>query len=306
MTRVAICGGAELRSTCDVLGLEPATSSPRLVLVDLRVADAAAEAAVFSADIPRIVIATPEQAGLLAALGSDRTLVAASADTADIGPLVARSLPHAVPERTRVVTLTAARGGTGRTLCAANLARRLAADRTVVAIDCTGTGALGWWLGVDPRSWSELEALAGELRAEHIELVATTAAPRLSIVGGAPAPPSADVLAMTIAAARELADLVLIDAPLLPDERARVATARSDRILVLSYADAASRAALASADVPTAAWVIGSQDRIDDAFRVLPRDEDAVANGLATRGRIGGALGRAYDELAELLAIDAT
>jgi Mrp family chromosome partitioning ATPase len=276
------------------------------VLVDLRVADAAARAAAFSADIPRIVIATPEQAGLLAALGGGRMQVAASADAADIGPLVARSLPHAVAERTRVVTLTAARGGTGRTLCAANLARRLATDRTVVAIDGTGTGALGWWLGVDPRPWSELEALAGEIRAEHIELVSTAVAPRLSIVGGAPLPPSADVLAMTIAAAREIGDLVLIDAPLLPDERARMATATSDRVLVLSYADAASRAALSSADVPAAAWLIGSQDRVDQSFRLLPRDEQAVADALATRRSLGGALGRAYDELAELLAIDAT
>ena len=306
MTQVAICGGAELRAACAALGLEPATVSPRLVLVDLRTPDAAARAAAFPAGIPRIVVATPEQADLLAALGSDRALVATSADAAAIGPLVARSLPQAVPQRTRVLTLTAARGGTGRTLCAANLARRLATDRTIVAIDATGTGALGWWLGVDPRPWSELEALAGELRAEHVALVATAVATRLSIVGGTPAPPSTDVLATTVAVARELADLVLIDAPLLPDERARLALARSDRNLVLSYADAASRAALASADVPETAWLIGSQDHIDDAFRVLPRDEAAVADALATRGRIGGALGRAYDDLAELLAIDAT
>ena len=309
MTAVAICGGAELRAACDVLGLDPATARPRLVLVDLRVEGAAASAAAFAADIPRIVIGTPEQTTLLAALGGDRLLVATSADAAAVGPLVARAFPAAVPERTRVVTLTAARGGTGRTLCAANLARRLAGDRAVVAIDGTGTGALGWWLGVDPRPWSELEALAGELRAEHVELVAALAAPRLSIVGGAPALPSADVLAMTIAAARERADLVLIDAPPLPDERARVAATRSDRVLVLSYADPPSRAALASADVPAGAWIIGSQceaDQIDDAFRVLPRDEGAIADALGARERVGGALGRAYDELAELLAIDAT
>jgi Mrp family chromosome partitioning ATPase len=309
LTAVAICGGAELHSACDVLGLEPATSQPGLVLVDLRLEDAVASAAAFAADIPRIVIGTPEQIALLAALGGDRLLAATSADAAVIGPLVAQALPQAMPERTRVVTLTAARGGTGRTLCAANLARRLAGDRAVVAIDGTGTGALGWWLGVDPRPWSELEALAGELRAEHVELVAASAAPRLSVVGGAPALPSADVLGLTIAAARERADLVLIDAPLLQDERARVAAARSDRVLVLSYADAPSRAALASADVPAGAWIIGSQCQagpIEDAFRVLPRDEGAIADALGTRGRVGGALGRTYDELAELLAIDAT
>ena len=275
------------------------------MLVDLRVPDALARAAAFSSAVTRIVVATPEQAALLAALGGD-TLVAPSADAADIGPLVARALPHTVPERTRVVILTAARGGVGRTVCAANLARRLAADRTVVAIDGTGTGLLGWWLGAEPRPWTELEALAGELRAEHVELVATTIGPRLSIVGGPSASPSGAVLSTTIAVARDIADVVLVDAPLLADERAHVSIARGDRVLILSYADAASVAALASADVPRSAWLIGSQDRIDDAFRILPRDEAAIADAVATRGRVGGALGRAYDDLAELLAIDAT
>ena len=82
--------------------------------------------------------------------------------------------------------------------------------------------------------------------------------------------------------------------------------ARSDRTLVLSYADAASRAALAAADVPEDAWIIGSQDHVGESFRTLPRGEPAIADALAARGRIGGALGRAYDDLAELLAIDAT
>jgi Mrp family chromosome partitioning ATPase len=309
LTAVAICGGSELRTACEVLGLEDTGSRPRLVLVDLRVADAARTAAAFEAQIPRIVIGTPDQTGLLAALGDDRVLVASSTDPAVLGPLVVRALPRVVRDRTRVVTVTAARGGAGRTLCAANLARRLARDRTVMAIDATGSGALGWWLAVEPRPWADLEALAGELRAEHVELVATPAAPRLAVVGGAPTLPSADVLAMTIAAAREQADLVLIAAPALPDDRARTAAARSDRVLVLSYADAASRAALASADVPAGAWIIGSQcqsEPIADAFRLLPRDERAIADALATQGRAGGALGRAYDELAELLAIDAT
>ncbi|HTJ59708.1 MAG TPA: cellulose synthase operon protein YhjQ/BcsQ [Candidatus Saccharimonadales bacterium] len=308
MTTVAICGGAELRTACEVLGLEDTGSRPRLVLVDLRVADAARAAAAFEAQIPRVVIGTPDQTGPLAALGDDRVLIAGSSDPAVLGPLVVRALPRAARDRTRVITLTTARGGTGRTLCAANLARRLAADRTVLAVDATGTGALGWWLAVEPRPWADLEALAGELRPEHVELVATPAAPRLAVVGGAPTLPSPDLLAMTIAAARERADLVLIDAPALPDDRSRTAVARSDRVLVLSYADPASTAVLLSADVPVGAWIIGSQcqsEPIADAFRVLPRDERAVADALTTRGRAGGALGRAYDELAELLAIDA-
>ena len=306
MTRVAICGGPELRHACEVLGLEDSRSAPRLVLVDLRLADEAVRAAAFSADLPRIVVATQEQASVVAAIGGSRVLVAASADPAELGPLVERSLPRTASERTKVITLTAARGGTGRTLCAANLARRLAADRTVIALDGTGTGALAWWLGADARPWAELEALAGELRAEHVELVATTVTSRLSVVGGAPAMPSADALVTTTAAARELADVVLIDAPLLGDERARAACAGSDRTFVFSYADAASRASLAAADVPAAAWIVGAQGPLDEAFRSLPRDERSVAEALRDRGRIGGALGRAYDDLAELLAIDAT
>jgi Mrp family chromosome partitioning ATPase len=309
MTAVAICGGPELRSACEVLGLEDTGSRPRLVLVDLREADAARAAAAFEPQIPRVVIGTPDQTGLLAALGDDRVLIAGSTEPAVLGPLVARALPRVARERTRVITVTAARGGTGRTLCVANLARRLATDRTVLAIDATGTGALGWWLAVEARPWADLETLAGELRAEHVELVASAVAPRLAVVGGAPSLPSGEVLAMTIAAAREQSDLVLIDAPPLPDDRARMAAGRSDRVLVLSYADAASRAALAAADVPAGAWIIGSQcqsDPIGDAFRLLPRDERSIGDALGTRGRAGGTLGRAYDELAELLAIDAT
>lgn len=306
MTQVAICGGDELHAACEILGLEPARRVPRLVIVDLRVSGAARDASAFPAEIPRIVIATDEQAASFAALGAARIHVAASADPAVIGPLVARSLPAPVRDRTRIVTLTAARGGTGRTMCAAALARRLAADRAVLAIDATGTGALGWWLGVAPRSWSELEALVGELRDEHVELVATAVAPRLSLVGGPPAMPSGPVLEATISAARALADIVLVDAPLLSDERARLAAARSDRLLVFSYADPVSRAALAEADVPADAWLVASQAPLDDAFRILPRDERAVALALSRRQPIGGALGGAYDELGELLVIDAT
>src|SRR5207247_3721930 len=124
--------------------------------------------------------------------------------------------------------------GSGRTVCAAGLARRLASDRTVLAIDATGTGMLGWWLGAAPRAWSELEALAGELRDEHVALVASAITPRLSLVGGPPAIPSGAVLEATILAARSLADVVLVDAPLLSDGRARIAAARSDRVLLLS------------------------------------------------------------------------
>lgn len=305
MIRVAICGGDELRASCVALGLEE-SSAPRVVLADLRHSGAAEQAASYPAAIPRILIAAPEQAAWLMALGATTCKVASSAAPESIGPLIAELVPSPVRERTRVITLTAARGGVGRTLCAANLARRLAAAGSVLALDATGTGALGWWLGVEARPWSELEVLAAELRAEHVQLVATPVEPRLTIVGGAPAAPSLEALTATIGVARTLADLVVVDAPTLADHRAQACVARSDRALVLSYADPASLAALAATVVPESAWLIGSQAAIDGAFRVLPRDERAIGDALTRRGLSAGPLGRAYDELAELLAIDAS
>lgn len=305
MTRVAICGGDELRSACAVLELE-ASATPRLVLVDLRCPGAAREAAAFPADVPRVLIASAEQRACLGALGADGIAVVESADPAAIGPLIERLLPRPARDRTRVVTFTAARGGVGRTLGAANVARRLAGSCSVMAIDATGTGALGWWLGVAPRPWAELEVLSGELRAEHVELVATTVTARLSVVGGAPGAPTLGTLEATVAAARTLADIVVIDAPLLADERGRACAALGDRVLVLSYGDAASLATLTTAELPESSWIVGSQGPVTEAFRVLPRDERAVGEMLERRGPVAGALGRAYDELADLLAIDAT
>ncbi|HEX9494970.1 MAG TPA: cellulose synthase operon protein YhjQ/BcsQ [Candidatus Limnocylindria bacterium] len=304
MTRAAICGGEELRSACDVLQLE-SSNAPRIVLVDLREPGAAAEAARFGTEIPRIVIADAEQSAVIGAFGG-AALVATSADPAVLGPLVARAIPRATRERTRVVSLTAARGGTGRTMAAANLAQRLAEMCTVLAVDATGTGALGWWLRAEPRPWAELEVLAGELRPEHLELVRSAVGARLSIVGGAPTAPSPAVLLAVIAAAQQIADVVLVDLPLLADERSRQALSRSDRRLVLAYPDAASTAALSTAELPADPWIVAAQGPIDGAFRVLPRDEDSVADAIARSGVVGGALGRAYDELAELLAIDAS
>lgn len=306
MIRVAACGGDELDATCALLGLTIETAAPRLVLVDLRWPGAASRAAALPPDLPRIFIATSDQAECLGALGASAAMVAASTDPAVVGPLVARALPRPARERTRVVAVTAARGGTGRTLCVANLARRLAEAATVLAIDATGTGALGWWLGADPRPWSELELLSGELGREHVELVASSVAPRLTILGGAPRAPSLAVLGPAIAAAGQLADIVILDVPLLADERGRACAARADRALVLSYADPASLAMLALADLPQGAWLLGSQDIVESAFRVLPRDERAIGDAISARVAVGGALGRAYDELAELISIDAT
>ena len=69
MTRAAIFGGDDLRSACEVLGLE-ASPSPRLVLVDLRWAGAAEEAAWRTAGV------SLEAAGALADGFNDRPMAA--------------------------------------------------------------------------------------------------------------------------------------------------------------------------------------------------------------------------------------
>ncbi|MGH2490030.1 MAG: hypothetical protein ACRDF9_00855, partial [Candidatus Limnocylindria bacterium] len=108
-----------------------------------------------------------------------------------------------------------------------------------------------------------------------------------------------------------LAELVLVDAPVLADERCRALAALADRVLVVSYDDPLSLVTLDVCEVPNDAWLVASQSRIARigeraAFRALPRDEAAVSAALPGRRAVGGALGRAYDELAELIALDAS
>jgi len=79
----------------------------------------------------------------------------------------------------------------------------------------------------------------------------------------------------------------------------------------MSYEDPISVAALASADIPETAWLIASQSAATslggrDVFRALPRAESVIAAAMSRPGALGGALGKAYDELAEIIAIDVT
>ncbi|HEV8229034.1 MAG TPA: hypothetical protein VGQ86_03670 [Candidatus Limnocylindria bacterium] len=308
--RVAICGGADLRAAAAVLGLEPAENGRAdLVLVDLRDGTYCALAAAIDTRVPRVVVADEQQRALAAALGYDAAAIATSCDPAALGPLVVGALPRAKRRSTRVVVATAVRGGVGRTLLIANLARRLAARLSVAAIDATGSGALGWWLACAPRPWTELEGLADELTAEHLAIVAADAG-GARVIGGAASAPTSALAASAVRAAASLAEIVLVDAPALGDERARALASLADRVLLLSYDDAPSIASLDAAEVPAEIWLVASQARQPrvgerEAFRALPRDEPAVASAIAERRGVGGALGRAYDELAELIAIDA-
>jgi hypothetical protein len=104
--------------------------------------------------------------------------------------------------------------------------------------------------------------------------------------------------------------MVLIDAPPLADERTTLLAGAVDRVLVTTYDDPVSVAAMSAADVPAEAWIIVSQSAATaiagrDVFRALPRAADAIAAAAIRSAAIGGPLGRAYDELADLLAIDA-
>jgi Mrp family chromosome partitioning ATPase len=309
--RAAIYGGDDLRSAAAALGLEPCEAGrPDLVLVDLRDPSACVAAAALESGIPRVAVAGDEERALAAALGYDASSIAATCEPAALGPLVVAALPRTPRRATRVVVITATRGGVGRTLLVANLARRLASRLRVAAIDATGTGALGWWLRCAPRAWTELEGLTDELTGEHLAVVATESV-GLRVIGGAPVAPTRALAESTVRAATSLVELVLVDAPLLADERARALASLADRVIVVSYDDPLSIATLDASEVSSDVWLVASQSRTPRvgehaAFRALPRDEAAVGAALSGRGAAGGALGRAYHELAELIALDAS
>jgi hypothetical protein len=310
--RVVLHGGSELASAADVLGLIAVDAARAdLALVDLRTSEALAQAATLAPELPRVVVLSDDQVGLAEALGVPRRSVATSCEAAVLGPLIAATLPPAKRRSTRSVLVTSARGGAGRSLLVANLARRVAAFRTTLCLDLTGDGTLSWWLGVTAGSWSDLEDLTDELTAEHLGVVATDAGPGLRLIGGPPYAPSVRLTQSVFRAALELSEIVFVDAPTLANERTRRLVGSVDRMLVLSYDDPISTAALASADVPDGAWLVASQSTATilggrDVFRALPRAEAAIAAATSRPGALGGPLGKAYDDLAELIAIDAT
>ncbi|TMC71844.1 MAG: hypothetical protein E6J13_06390 [Chloroflexi bacterium] len=310
--RIALFGGPELASAAEVLGLISVEAARAdLALVDLRDGQSLARASSLAPELPRVVILSEDQLALASALGVPGRSVATSCEPAVLGPLIAATLPPARRGSTRSILVTSARGGAGRSLLVANLARRLPALRTTMCLDLTGDGTLSWWLGVTAAGWADLEDLADELTAEHLGVVATEAAPGLRVVGGPPYGPSIRLAQSAFRAALELSEIVLIDAPILADERTRRLIGSVDRVIVMSYDDPISIAALASADVPEGAWVIASQSLATsiagrEVFRALPRAESAIAAATTRPSALDGVLGRAYDELAEVVGIDAT
>lgn len=309
--RVAVFGGPDTRAGVLALGLEPVTEDPEIALIDARDRDAVGSAAGLPAHIPRVVIVFDTDRPIITALGIDPSHVVSSAEPAVLGPALMRLRPQRSRAATRVVVVTGVRGGVGRSLLAANLALRISSRMRVCIVDATGQGAVSWWLRCAPRPWTEFEGLVDELTADHLAVMAEETSSGMRVIGGTPSGPTPLLLASTLRAASGLADLVIVDAPLRNDPLTRVAASLADRVFVLAYDDPWSKLML-DADPPTEQeWLMASQMKVASlngrrAFRALPRDESSVASAVASRGPLTGALGKAYDELADLLVIDAT
>ena len=308
-TRIAVFGPQPLRDAVATCGFEPADDGA-VAVVDATDAEAMVRAAELTATTPRIIVAPPELHASLRAFGTDPLRIVAEPRAAAIGPVIAHLLPERARPTTRVVVVTGVRGGVGRTLLATNLARRLAGAHRVCLVDATGSGAAAWWLRVAAPSWSTLEGLAEEMSPEHLAVVAHEAAPGLHLVGAGYAAPSAAVIRATVRAAATSHDVVIVDAPGVHDSLTASLRKVADRWLVLAYDDPISADTIA-ASLESADWLIAAQsaDRrlgMHDVFRALPRDEGAIAAAFAARAAVRGRLGRAYDELAEILAVDAS
>lgn len=302
MTRVAICG-PELAPAAETLGLEIVADRPDVVLLDLADPEAIVRAGEIDPVVPRIVAPSRDQEPLLRALGSGPFLVAASRSCSAIGPLIAKAAPQSARRPTRVIAITGTAGGCGRTLLTVNLAVRLA-TRSVIVVDLTGSGSAAMRLGLEAPSWSELEGLVAELTPEQIAVIAAER-DGVRVAGGAGAMPSAALAVAAVRAAAGIAELVIVDAPVLPDERALAVCATAERVLLV-VPDGASVPAVPSFGE---AWIIASRALVDrlggrEAFHSLPDDPRSVRAATRDGAFVGGRLGRAYDELAEVIAID--
>jgi hypothetical protein len=306
--RALALGSEELRSCLEPLGLVLDLTDPEVVLVDADDADAVAIAAGANGSIPRIFVASSARADLLRAAGA-AYVVARPFSPSTIGPALL-AIERATARPPRTFLFLSASGATGRTSLVANIGLRLARRTPVVIIDATGTGALGWRLGLPVAPWSDLTAVGDELSEAQLRLAAGEREGAL-VVGGSGAF-TEEQLARVIAVGRGLG-VVLVDGPAHWLLGASLVE-RADRILVSANPDPASvalTAALCAGALARGAQLVVSQAREADvadlraafghapAF-LLPRDERACAEALRRRGPTGGALGRAYDAIAEI------
>jgi hypothetical protein len=309
--RVAACGNEEIRESLVVLGFEPVEERADVVVVDLRDPNALALAAALDGRAPRVFVAGTAERQVCAAIGTDLARVVGSVDPAVLGPALMAALPARSRSATRIVVVSATRGGLGRTLFAANIAMRLSGTLHVAVADVTGTGAAAWWLGADAQPWSAIAGLADELTPEQLAVLAEEIRPGLRVIGGASRAPDAHLATSVIGAATALDDLVVVDAPLVSSPLIEALRERADRMLLFAYDDECSLRALSLAPPEESVWVLASQSRAERLgdhriFRNLPRDEGSAGAALRTRDRVKGQLGRAYDEIAEIMRIDAS
>lgn len=307
MTRALVLGDA-LITPASLLGLDLVADGPEIILVDLSDEAAVTSAAGIHPMVPRLAVAGTVQAAFIQALGRGGFELVTRAEPAAMGPLIARLAPRPARSATRLVVVTGVAGGCGRTLLAVNLALRLATRGSVALVDLTGSGSASWWLRVAAAPWAEIEGVASELTPEHLAVVASERG-RVRVIGGAGSVPSAELGLATTRASLGLADIVVVDGPPLLDERTRVIVGLADRVLVVATDDPWSAAQLAAASRDH--WFIASRCEREEiashgVMRSLPDDPVAVRSAAQGDGTVGGRLGRAYDDLAELLAIDAT
>lgn len=308
--RVAVFGGDALHASVAALGFVAARDDPCMAVIDLTDPGAVAGAADLKADVPRVFVCPESQRQLLLALGIAPERMASEVEPALLGPTIARTYPSERGSATRAVAVTGLRGGVGRTLLVTNLARRIATRMRVCVIDATGTGTCAWWLRCDARPWPELEPLADELTADQLAIVASEAMTNVRVVGGRGSAPSRAVLEATVRVATHLDELVIVDLPLAFDASAQRLSERVDRRLVLAYDEPLGLDTLDTFPLDDS-WLIASQSSATklgrhDVFRALPRDERALRAALPARAAVAGTLGRAYDDLADLLVVDAT
>lgn len=311
MRGVAILGGADLEAVARSLDLVPQGDGASLALIDADDEDAVAAAAALAPDLPRVFVASATRASLLRAAAATH-VVERPLTAARLGPAIF-SIERSREPPPRVVLFLAATGATGRTSLVANLALRIAPRTPVIALDATGTGSLAWRLGTTVAPWSDLAAVGDELGEAHLRLAAAERDGAL-LLGGLGVPSEA-LLLRVLEIARGMG-AALVDAP--PHWFAPELRAIADRVYLCANPDPASAAATSSAFATALAsggQLVVSQARERDVQRlaalfgarpsfVLPPDEPACRDALARRGRTAGALGRAYDSLAEILLAD--
>lgn len=245
-----------------------ATTSPQVIL-DARDGDAGSIAADVStirehSDAPIVLLTTssgPAVIGQAIASGvADVALLpqpaAALAFTIRkaqaVGTIAATSMPMAASRGTqssRVITVFGAKGGSGRTAIAVNVAttcERTLGKRTLVIDLDLQFGDVGLALGIDPRmTILDLVLAHGELDADKLAGFVTRSDSGVDVLPAPLRPEDAELvteerLSTLIAAARQRYDVVVIDTPAGFSPTVLTALDRTDDLLLVTTPDVAA------------------------------------------------------------------